>query len=154
MTQDDGRVHVGSAPFPYAAVGIAIVLLIAILLGVAYSSRTPFGAEVAAPPEVDSAVNDHLAKNSARFPLRRIYYNCATFNESMFSDDQNFAVAIEQGNWRPGVQPTAGQGNLEILKALKKGESPWQISSASIPNASFDPSSKSIDDQTHPCNVR
>lgn len=144
----------GSAPFPFASVGIAIVALVAILLGVAYSSRTPFGAEVSAPPEAETAVNDHLAKSSARFPLRRIYYNCGSFTETMFSSDQNFAVAIEQGNWRPGVQVVSGQGNLEILKAIKKGDSPWQISSAAIPNASFDPSAKPADDPTHPCNVK
>jgi len=154
MAQNDGRVHVGSAPFPFASVGIAIAVLIALLLGVAYSSRTPFGAEVSAPPEAETAVNDHLAKYSARFPNRRLYYNCGSFSETMFSSDQNFAVAIEQGNWRPGVQVVPGQGNLEILKAVKKGDSPWQISSASITNASFDPSAKSADDPTHPCNVK
>lgn len=154
MTQNDGRVHVGSAPFPFVSVGIAIVVLFAIVLGVAYSSRTPFGAEVSEPPEVNRAVSDHLAKNSARFPLRRIYYNCSPFSESMFSSDQDFAVAIEQGNWRPGVQTVAGQGNLEILRAIKKGDAAWTISSVSIPNASFDPSAKLADDPTHPCNVQ
>lgn len=154
MTQNDGRVHVGSAPFPFVAVGLAIVVLIAIVLGVAYSSRTPFGAEVSAPSGVDNAVSEHMAKNSARFPSRRIYYNCSPFSESMFSSDQDFAVAIEQGNWRPGVQAVPGVGNLEIVRAIKKEDGPWQISSVSIPNASFDPSAKSIEDPTHPCNVK
>ena len=154
MTQNDGRVHVGSAPFPFAAVGISIVVLIAILLGVAYVSRTPYGAEVSAPPEVDTAINEHLAKNSARFPLRRIYYNCESFTESVFSSDQNFAVAIEQGNWRPGVQAVEGIGNLEIIRAARKGTDPWQISSVSIPNASFDPSAIAADSPRHPCNVK
>ena len=154
MKQNDGRVHVGSAPFPFISVGIAVVVLIAILLGVAYSSRTPFGAEVSAPPEVETAINDHLAKFSARFPQRRTFYNCGSFSETMLSSDQNFAVAIEQWNWRPGVQPTQGQRNLEILKAIKKGDSPWEISSVPIANASFDPSAKQPDDPTHPCNVK
>lgn len=154
MAQNDGRVQVGSAPFPFAAVGIAVGLLVVILLGVAYVSRTPYGAEVSAPPEVDAAVNEHLAKNSARFPLRRIYYNCEAFIESVFSSDQNFAIAIEQGNWRPGVQPVQGIGNLEIVKASRKGTEPWQISSVSIPNASFDPSAIPPDSPRHPCNVK
>ena len=154
MAQKDGRVHVGSAPFPFASVGVAAALLLAILLGVAYISRTPYGAEVSAPPEVDTAINEHLAKNSARFPLRRIYYNCESFTESVFSSDQSFAVAIEQGNWRPGVQTVPGQGNLEILRAIKKGDSLWQISSVSIPNASFDPSPIAADSPQHPCNVK
>jgi hypothetical protein len=119
MTQNDGRVHVGSAPFPFAAVGISIVVLIAILLGVAYVSRTPYGAAVSAPPEVDTAINEHLAKNSPRFPLRRNYYNCESFNESVFSSDQNFAVAIELGNCRPGVQPVEGIGILELFRAAR-----------------------------------
>jgi hypothetical protein len=72
----------------------------------------------------------------------------------MFSSDQSFAVAIEQGNWRPGVQVVPGQGNLEFLKAVKKGDSPWEISSASIPNGSFDPSSLAADSPQHPCNVK
>jgi len=154
MAQNDGRVHVGSAPFPYASVGIAIVVLLMVLLGAAYISHTPFGAEVSAPPEAEAAVNDHLAKYSARFPNRRIYYNCASFGESMFTSDQSFAVAIEQGNWRPGVQVVPGQGNLEFLKAVKKGDAPWEISSASIPNASFDPSAIPADSPQHPCNLK
>ena len=154
MTQNDGRVHVGSAPFPFVAVGVAIAVLVAILLGVAYSSRTPYGAEVTAPPGVETAVNDHLGKFSPRFPQRRLYYNCGSFSETMFSSDQNFAVAIEQGNWRPGVQPVQAQGNLEILKAIKKGDEPWEISSVPIPNSSFDPSTKPADDPTHPGNIK
>ena len=154
MSQNDGRVHVGSAPFPFAAVGSAIAVLIVIMLGVAYVGRTPFGAEVSAPPEAETAVNDHLAKFSARFPQRRIYYNCGSFIETMFSSDQSFAIAIEQGDWRPGVQSVPGLGNLEILKAIKKDDSPWEISSVPIPNASFDPSAKKADDATHPCNIK
>lgn len=152
MTNNDGRVHVGSAPFPFVSVGIAIVALIVIIIGVAYVSRTPYGATVTATQDLESAVNEHLGRVSPRFPQRKIYYNCSGFSESMFSSDQSFAVAIEQGNWRPNVEQTGGPGNLEIVKATKKGDEPWQIASKSIPDATFDPSEKAADSPEHPCN--
>ena len=154
MRQDTGRVDVGHGRFPYVAVGIAVVVMIGVIIAAAYASHTKFGAEVKPTLDVEAVVNDHLAKNSARFPKQKMYYNCASFTESMFSSDQNLAVAIEQGNWRPGVQAVPGPGNLEVLRAVKKGESPWQISSTAIPNASFDPSFIAADSPQHPCNVK
>ena len=135
------------------AVGIAVVIMIGVIIFAAYAGHTGFGAEVRPTQDLEAVIGDHLAKNSARFPLRKIYYNCASFSESTFSSDQNLAVAIEQGNWRPGVQQSSVKGNLEILRAKKIGDSPWQISSVSIPDATFDPSSKHPDDPTHPCNI-
>lgn len=152
MANNDGRVHVGSAPFPFVSVGVAIVVLIVIIIGVAYVSRTPFGATVTATQDLDNAVNEHLGRVSPRFPKQKIYYNCSGFTESMFSSDQSFAVAVEQGNWRPNVEQSPGRGNLEIVKATKKGDEPWQIVSKPIPDATFDPSSKPADSPEHPCN--
>lgn len=153
MRQDTGRVDVGHGRFPYAAVGIAVVVMIAVIIAAAYAGHTKFGAEVRPTQDLETVIGDHLGKNSARFPKTKIYYNCAEFFESMFSSDQNLAVAIEQGNWRPGVQQSEMKGNLEVLRAKKYGDSPWQITSAGFPNVTFDPSSKDPADPTHPCNV-
>lgn len=135
------------------AVGIAVVVMVVVIMLAAYAGHTGFGAEVRPTQDLEAVIGDHLAKNSARFPLRKIYYNCASFSESVFSSDQDLAVAVEQGNWRPGVQQSPVKSNLEVLRAKKAGDSPWQISSASVPNSTFDPSSKHPDDPTHPCNV-
>ena len=152
MANNDGRVHVGSAPFPFVSVGIAIVALIAIIIGVAYVSRTPYGAPITATQDLENAVNEHLSRVSPRFPQKKLYFNCLGFSESMFSSDQSYAVAVEQGNWRPNVEQTSAPGNLEIVKATKKGDEPWQITSKSIPDATFDPSEKPADSPDHPCN--
>jgi hypothetical protein len=152
MANNDGRVHVGSAPFPFVSVGIAIAVLILIVIGVAYVSRTPYGATVTATQDLETAVNEHLGRVSPRFPKQKLYYNCAPFTESMFSSNQSYAVAVEQGNLRPGVEPDGGKGNLEIVKATKTGDSPWQITSKSISDATFDPSAKPADSPEHPCN--
>lgn len=153
MRQDTGRVDVGHGRFPYLAVCIAVVVMVSVIIAAAYAGHTKYGAEVRPTMDLETVINDHLAKNSARFPKRKVYYNCARFMESMFSSDQNLAVAIEQGNWRPGIQQSATGGNLEILRAKKTGDGPWQIASASIPNATFDPSAIPAEDPTHPCNI-
>lgn len=150
---NNGRVEVGKAGFPFISVGVAVLVLVAILIGVAYASHTPYGAAVPATQDLETAVNDHLGRVSPRFPQRKIYYNCSTFLESMFSSDQHLAVAVEQGNWRPNVEQTPGSGNLEIVKATKKGDAPWEITSKSIPQGTFDPSTKDPDGPDHPCNL-
>ena len=151
MAGNGGRVEVGRGKFPVGAVGIAIVVLIVVVLGVGYASRTPYGAEVPPHLELESAVNDYLGRLSPRYPTRKIYYTCSSFTESMFSSDQSFAVAVEQGAWRPNVEQTPTGGNLEIVHATKKGSEPWQVKSKSI-NATFDPSAKPADSPEHPCN--
>ena len=153
MRQDTGRVDVGHGRFPYLAVCIAVVVMVSVIIAAAYAGHTKYGAEVRPTMDLETVINDHLAKNSARFPKRKVYYNCATFTESMFSSDQNLAVEIEQGNWRPGLQTSDTKGNLEVLRAKKIGDAPWQISSASIPNATFDPSAVAADDPSHPCSI-
>ncbi len=153
MRQDTGRVDVGHGRFPYIAVGIAVVVMAVVIILAAYAGSSGFGAEVKPTQDLEAVINDHLARTSARFSQRKVYYNCASFTESTFSSDQHLAVAIEQGNWRPGVQQSTIKGNLEILKAKKTGDTPWQISSVSVPDAKFDPSAKQSDDPTHPCNL-
>lgn len=152
MARDTGRVDVGHGEFPFMAVGIAVVVMIAVVIGAAYASRTPFGAEIGATGDVDSAVNEHLAKNYSRFPQRRTYFNCAEFLDSIFSGNQNLAVAVELGNWRPGAEQTAMVGNLVVASAKQEGDGPWQVASKPIPNASYDPSPKLIEKDDHPCN--
>lgn len=152
MANNDGRVHVGSAPFPFVSVGIAIAVLIVIVIGVAYVSRTPFGASVTPTQDLETAVMEHLGRVSPRFPKQKLYYHCAPFTESMFSSNQSLAVAVEQGDWRPDIQQDGSKGNLEIVKATKTGDSPWQITSRSIPDVNFDPSAKPADSPEHPCN--
>ena len=93
-----------------------------------------------------------MAKNYNRFPQRRTYFNCAEFLDSIFSGKQNLAVAIEQGAWRPGTAQTTEVGNLVIANAKREGEGPWRIESKPIPNATFDPSPKLIENDDHPCN--
>jgi hypothetical protein len=152
MANNDGRVHLGSAPFPFVSVGIAIAVLIVIVIGVAYVSRTPYGAPVTATQDLETAVMEHLGRVSPRFSKQKLYYNCASFTESMFSSSQSYAAAVEQGDWRPDIQQDGSKGNLEIVKATKTGDSPWQITSRSIPDANFDPSAKPADSPEHPCN--
>lgn len=152
MAGNGGRVEVGRGKFPVTAIVIAIVVLIAIVLGVAYAGRTPYGAEVSPTQELQAAVNDHLGRLSPRFPTRKVYYTCSSFSETMFSSDQSFAVAVEQGNWRPNVEQTPGPGNLEIVHATKKGSEPWQVKSKAFPAETFDPSAKPADSTEHPCN--
>lgn len=149
---NSGRVEVGKAGFPFVSVGVAVVVLVVIVIGVAYTSHTPFGATVTATQDLETAVNEHLGRVSPRFAKQKIYFNCASFTESMFSSDQSFAVAVEQGNWRPEVASDASKGNLAIVHAKKKGTEPWQVTSKSIPDATFDPSTKPADNPEHPCN--
>ncbi len=153
MSGQKSRVEVGKGSFPFAAAGVAILVIAVLLLGVTYASRTPYGAEVGVAADLDSAVNEYLAKNEKRFPTRRSFYNCAGFFESMFNGKQDVAIAIEQGAWRPGIEPDGSVGNLLIVSARREKDGEWQISSRPVPDATYDPSSRAADSPEHPCSL-
>ena len=152
MASETGGVEVGKGAIPYGAIGVAVLVIALLVVAVAYASRTPFGAEIGAAADLESAVNEHFAKNEKRFPMRKTYYNCAGFMDSMFSGKQDVAVAVEQGAWRPGVTPDGSTGNLVIAKAAREDEGPWRVSSRVKQDGTYDPSPKDAEDLNHPCN--
>ena len=154
MSRDNSRIEVGSGRFPIAPSVIALLILGLLVLGVAYAGRTPFGAEVAASEEAETAVKEYLAKNEKRLINRTTFYNCAGFYDSIFSGGQDLAAAAELGAWRPGIPPDGSTGNLIVVSAKKEKEGNWQVASKSVPGATYDPSPIAADDAKHPCNLR
>jgi hypothetical protein len=149
--RDNPRIEVGGGSLPIGPIAIALVVLGLIVLGAAYASRTPYGAEVKLAPEVENAVKEHFAKTQLRVVARMTAYNCADFSESMLSGRQSYAAVIEGGAWRPGFEPD-DSGDLYISAFRRDGESDWQIASVRVPGERYDPSEPK-DDETHPCST-
>lgn len=155
--RDDSRVEVGAGQFPVVPAVLGLVVLALIVLGVAYAGRTPFGAEIGAPADLESSVNEYLGKNERRLSQRMTYYNCAEFVDSIFSGSQSVAVAVELGAWRPnsnvGPEAAADPGNLLIVAANKEKGGEWQFASKHVPGETYDPSPLTAADPKNPCNL-
>lgn len=154
MSRENSRIEVGGGRFPLIPTFIALILLGLIVIGAAYASRTPFGADVAVSDEVSTAVKEFLGKNEKRFVTRIIFYECSGFLDSIFSETEQYAAAAELGAWRPGFVPDGSTGNLVIasIRTTKNGQP--EISSKVIPGGTFDPSAIPGDDPRNPCNLR
>lgn len=153
MSHDDSRIEVGGGSIPWVPVLFAVILIGLLVLGVAFASRTPFGAVVSAPPDAETAVKEYLGKSEQRFVVRTTFYNCGEFLESIRSGRQDLAVAAELGTWRPGFVPDGTPGNLTVLQASKEKDGEWRITSKPVPGAVYDPSPIETEDPSHPCNL-
>lgn len=157
--RDSTRLELGSDHLPVGMIAAAVGVLAAIVFGVAYFNRTPYGAVVTPPRDAEVAFKEYLAKNEPRMIGEYTFFNCAGFWESMFSGDQELAAAFELRGMRQlpeqdlsTMRPLTEEGDVAFVAGRKPKDGEWTVISKRA-NVKYPLALDAAVDVGHPCSL-
>lgn len=144
---------------PIVPIAAAMIVLAALVFGLAYFSMTPFGAEVDLSEDIENAIKAHFAKQEKRLVERISLYSCNEFLDSLTSKTQNYAAIVELGPWRPNIElpPDAvSKAQTETVfsaKLTRTGSADWDVASRLVSGADYSATIRTKGTSLKPCSL-